>query len=59
MGNCFTLLLILAAVLTVVFYFAAPSLLVLFGASEKRCLMRWIMPASISSAPFLCSSLWA
>ena len=35
MGNCFTLLLILAAVLTVVFYFAAPSLLVLFGASEK------------------------
>lgn len=52
MGNCFTLLLILAAVLTVVFYFAAPSLLVLFGASEKRCLMRWITPASISSAPF-------
>ena len=36
MGNCFTLLLILAAVLTVVFYFAAPSLLVLFGASEKN-----------------------
>ncbi len=35
MGNCFTLLLILAAVLTVVFYFAAPCLLVLFGASDK------------------------
>ena len=35
MCNGFTLLLILAAVLTVVFYFAAPSLLVLFGASEK------------------------
>ena len=52
MGNCFTLLLILAAVLTVVFYFAAPSLLVLFGASEKRCLMRWITPHLLSSAPF-------
>ena len=35
MANCFTLLLILAAVLTAVFYFAAPSLLVMFGASAN------------------------
>ena len=34
LGNCFTLLLIFAAVLTVVFYIFAPDLLVLFGASE-------------------------
>lgn len=34
MGNCFSLLLIFAAVLTVVFYAAAPALLTLFGASE-------------------------
>lgn len=34
MGNCFTLLLLLAAVFTAVFYAAAPSLLLLFGASE-------------------------
>ena len=34
MGNCFTVLMILAAVLTVVFYFAAPSLLAWFGGSE-------------------------
>ena len=59
MGNCFTLLLILAAVLTVVFYFAAPSCWCCSVPAKKRCLMRWITPASISSAPFLCSSLWA
>ena len=35
MANCFTLLLILAAALTAVFYFAAPSLLVMFGASAN------------------------
>ncbi len=34
MANCFVLLLILAAVLTAVFYFTAPMLLRLFGASE-------------------------
>ena len=34
MGNCFTLLLILSAILTVALYFAAPSLLRLFGASD-------------------------
>ena len=34
LGNCFTLLLIFAAVLTVVFYIFAPDLLMLFGASE-------------------------
>ena len=34
MGNCFTLLLILSAILTVVLYFAAPALLRLFGASD-------------------------
>ena len=34
MGNCFTVLLILAALLTSVFYFAAPTLLRLFGASD-------------------------
>ncbi len=34
MANCFTLLLIFAAVLTVVFYISAPVLLRLFGASE-------------------------
>ncbi len=34
MANCFTLLLILAVVLTAVFYFAAPTLLRLFGASD-------------------------
>lgn len=33
-GNCFSLLLIFAAVLTVVFYIAAPTLLRLFGASD-------------------------
>ena len=34
MANCFTVLLILALVLTAVFYIALPSLLPLFGASE-------------------------
>ena len=34
MGNCFTVLLLLAVLLTSVFYFAAPSLLRLFGASD-------------------------
>ncbi len=35
MGNCFSFLMVLAVVLTVGFYFAAPSLLQLFGASEN------------------------
>ena len=35
MANCFTTLLILAAVLTVSLYFAAPTLLRLFGASDS------------------------
>lgn len=34
MANCFTVLLFLAVVLTAVFYFAAPTLLRLFGASD-------------------------
>ena len=34
MGNCFSLLLIFSVILTIVFYFAAPALLQLFGASE-------------------------
>ncbi len=34
MGNCFSLLMIFAVVLTVVFYIFAPNLLQLFGASE-------------------------
>lgn len=34
MGNCFTLLLGFTVLLTTVFYFAAPSLLSVFGASE-------------------------
>ncbi len=34
LANCFTLLLILSVVLTAVFYFTAPALLRLFGASE-------------------------
>ena len=34
MGNCFTVLMILAVVLTVVFYFSCPSLLRWFGASD-------------------------
>ncbi|MBQ9987295.1 MAG: MATE family efflux transporter [Erysipelotrichales bacterium] len=34
MGNCFSLLLILAVILTIVFYITAPDLLMLFGASE-------------------------
>ena len=34
MANCFALLMLLAVVLTAVFYFAAPTLLQLFGASE-------------------------
>ena len=34
MANCFTVLMILAAVLTAVLYFAAPTLLRLFGASD-------------------------
>ncbi len=34
MANCFTFLLCVAVVLTVVFYFAAPTLLRLFGASD-------------------------
>ena len=59
MGNCFTLLLILAAVLTVVFYFAAPSLLVLFGASEKTLPYALDYARIYIIAPFLCSSLWA
>ena len=34
LGNCFTVLLIFTVVLTAVFYFAAPTLLRLFGASD-------------------------
>ena len=34
MANCFTVLMILAVVLTIVFYFAAPALLAFFGASK-------------------------
>ena len=34
LGNCFALLLIFAVILTLVFYFGAPSLLRLFGASD-------------------------
>jgi len=34
LSNCFTMLLMIAAVLTVVFYISAPSLLRLFGASD-------------------------
>ena len=34
LGNCFTVLMGFAAVLTVVFYFACPSLLRMFGASD-------------------------
>ena len=34
MGNCFTVLLLLAVLLTSVFYFSAPTLLRLFGASD-------------------------
>ena len=34
MGNCFTVLLLLSVLLTSVFYFAAPTLLRLFGASD-------------------------
>ena len=34
MGNCFAMLMILAVVLTVVFYITAPALLRLFGASD-------------------------
>ena len=33
-GNCFTVLMLLSVVLTAVFYFAAPSLLRLFGGSD-------------------------
>ena len=33
-GNCFTVLMILAAILTAVFYFSAPALLRMFGASD-------------------------
>lgn len=35
MGNCFSVLLILAIVLTIVFYFSVPTLLRLFGASDE------------------------
>lgn len=34
-GNCFTVLMLLSVVLTAVFYFAAPTLLMFFGASEN------------------------
>ena len=34
LGNCFSVLMILAVLLTTVFYFSAPTLLRLFGASE-------------------------
>ena len=34
LGNCFTVLMIFAVILTVVFYFACPSLLRIFGASD-------------------------
>ena len=34
LGNCFTMLMILAVILTAVFYFAAPTLLRLFGGSD-------------------------
>ena len=35
LGNCFTVLMIFSVILTVVFYWASPALLRLFGASEK------------------------
>ena len=35
LGNCFALLILMAVVLTVVFFTFAPQLLTLFGASEK------------------------
>ena len=34
LGNCFTVLMVLAVVLTTVFYFTCPTLLRLFGASD-------------------------
>lgn len=34
MGNCFSLLLVFSVVLTIIFYFSAPTLLSWFGASE-------------------------
>ena len=43
-GNCFTVLMILAVILTAVFYFAAPTLLSWFGGSE----------ATLPYARFLC-----
>ena len=35
LGNCFALLILMAVILTVVFFTFAPQLLTLFGASEK------------------------
>ena len=54
MANCFTLLLILAVVLTAVFYLAAPSLLVLFGASANTLPFALDYAASMSWAVCLC-----
>ena len=57
MGNCISLLLIISVALCSIsprrpcWCCSVPA--------KKRCLMRWITPASISSALFLCSSLWA
>ena len=53
-ANCFALLLCFAVVLTGVFYFAAPSLLRMFGASDVTLPMRWIMPAPIFLAVSAC-----
>ena len=59
MGNCFTMLLITSAVLTLVFSLFAEDLLLMFGASENTCPMPSVTFAFMCWAPCLCRSRWA
>ena len=52
MANCFTLLLILAVVLT--FIWQPPACWCCLVPAPTRCPLRWIMPASMSWAVCLC-----
>ena len=44
LGNCFSLLIIMAVILTFIFFIFAPQMLTLFGASGKTSLCRCLFP---------------
>ena len=53
LGNCFSLLIIMAVILTFIFFIFAPQMLTLFGASGRHFLMPLPIPASTSLEVFL------